>query len=492
MAARLDFTSEAFFRDPPKAIARLRTFGPVVATRFPLVGDVWITTTHDATAQVLKDSATFTLRKEDGDVAGLRWWMPGYVRTIANNMLTMDEPDHTRLRSIVDEAFRRRAIMDMQPRIRAIADTLADELFAAGSPADLVQRYARILPLSVISELLGLPPTDRPRFIAWANAMSSLTNAFSFFRLLFAFRKMRRYLAEQLELARKKGGEGLIAELVQVEREGGEITPDEMVSMVFLLLAAGSETTTHLISGSAFELLRNRDLQDWLEDDWNRVGIAVEEFLRFVSPVQFSKPRYLRQDVELEGVRLKKGDRVMVMLAAANMDPAVHDTPDRLDLERKPNRHISFGTGIHFCLGHQLARIETACALEALFVRWPKLALAVDPAQIHWRKRPGMRAIARLPVVAVGNSQPSPGAAATEPLLRIDIARAPRREQRPASSCVTRETISIAHALAPCTQQQGSNPCLTAARRISEQAPTARGRGTERSRTSRRTRSATT
>lgn len=414
MTVRLDFASEAYLRDPPRAIAALRMSGPVVATRFPLIGDVWITTTHDATAQILKDGATFTLRREDGDVAGLRWWMPGYVRTIANNMLTMDEPDHTRLRSIVDEAFRRRAIVAMEPRIRAIADGLADELFAEECPADLVQRYARILPLAVISELLGLPPADRPKFIAWANEMSSLTNVVSFFRLLFAFRKMRAYLERQLQIARVQGGEGLIAELIQVEREGGQITPDEMVSMVFLLLAAGSETTTHLISGSAYELLSNPGLRDWLEQDWSRVGLAVEEFLRFVSPVQFSKPRYVRRDVEVEGILLKKGDRVMVMLAAANMDPAMHVRPEHLDLERKPNRHLSFGTGIHFCLGHQLARIEAACALEALFVRWPKLGLAVEAAEIHWRRRPGLRAIAKLPVTAEGRGTPGRAGARLE------------------------------------------------------------------------------
>ncbi|WP_298242734.1 cytochrome P450 [uncultured Bradyrhizobium sp.] len=417
MTARLDFTSEAFFRDPPKAIASLRLSGPVVATRFPLIGEVWITTTHDATAQVLKDGATFTLRKEDGDVAGLRWWMPRYVRTIANNMLTMDEPDHTRLRGIVDEAFRRRAIVAMEPRIRAIADDLAAELFAKGDPADLVQRYARILPLAVISELLGLPQADRPRFIAWANEMSSLTSVVSFFRLLWAFRKMRAYLERQLQIAREQGGEGLIAELIQVEREGGQITPDEMVSMVFLLLAAGSETTTHLISGSAYELLRSPDLRDWLEQDWSRVGLAVEEFLRFVSPVQFSKPRYVRRDVDVEGVRLKKGDRVMVMLAAANMDPAMHECPETLDLERKPNRHMSFGTGIHFCLGHQLARIEAACALEALFTRWPRLGLAVEASQIRWRKRPGIRMIAQLPVMADAGERCPPAKGDAERLL---------------------------------------------------------------------------
>ena len=230
---------------------------------------------------------------------------------------------------------------------------------------------------------------------------------------------MRRYLEERLQIARSEGGEGLIAELVAVEREGGRITPNEMVSMVFLLLAAGSETTTHLISGSVYELLKNPALRDWLEQDWRHVGLAVEEFLRFVSPVQFSKPRYIRRDVELDGVRLRKGDRVMVMLAAANTDPAAHEQADRLDLERKPNRHISFGTGIHFCLGHQLARIEAACALEALFTRWPRLGLAVDASQIHWRKRPGIRAIAKLPVVAEGsgNREAKAGPADAEDLL---------------------------------------------------------------------------
>jgi cytochrome P450 len=396
MPPRVDFTNQEFFRDPAAGVKRLRACGSVVETRFPIIGKVWVTTTYELAARVLKDSNVFTLRKEGGRVAGLRWWMPARLGTLANNMLTMDEPDHTRLRGIVDEAFRRRAILAMEPHIRALADELAERLFAEGSPADLVARYARVLPLAVICELLGLPHADWPKFIAWANTVARLANVLDFLRMIGGLSRMQHYLKQRLRHARAHGGEGLIAELVRVEAEGGRITPDEMVSMVFLLLGAGSETTTHLISGSVYELLNNPGLRQWLTQDWSRLGLAIEEFLRFVSPVQFSKPRFVRHDIELDGVRLRKGARIMAMLVAANMDPQENEHPDQLDLARRPNRHISFGTGIHFCLGHQLARIEGMCALQALFTRWPDLALAVEPAQIRWRKRPGLRAIEKL------------------------------------------------------------------------------------------------
>jgi cytochrome P450 PksS len=227
-----------------------------------------------------------------------------------------------------------------------------------------------------------------------------LTGPLSFVRLLGAMKKMRRYMEERLKIAREQGGEGLIAELVQVEKEGGRIGHDELMAMLFLLLMAGSETTTHLLSGAVFELLRDPARRDWLEADWSRAGLAVEEFLRFVSPVQLSKPRFVREDVELEGVPLKRGDRIMALIVAANFDPAANEHPEKLELERRPNKHLSFGTGIHFCLGHQLARIEAICGLRALFTRYPKLRLAVAPSEIRWRRRPGLRSIEKLPVSA--------------------------------------------------------------------------------------------
>jgi cytochrome P450 len=404
MTLQADFASQDYFRNPAAAIEKLRTAGSVIEVRFPIIGKVWATTTQALADQVLKNTDTFTIRKDDGTVAGLRWWMPGIVRTLANSMLSMDEPDHKRLRDIVDEAFRRRAVLDMEPHIRATGDELADELFAEGSPADLVERFARKLPLSVITELLGLPLADRPKFIAWAGGLTRFTGALGFLAMIPNVLAMKRYMERHLETVRRKGGEGLIAEIVRVEKDGGQISPDEIVAMVFLLLFAGHETTTHLISGSVYELLRNPDLRDWLEEDWSRADLAVEEFLRFITPVQFTKPRYVRKDIELGGVRLRRGDRIMAMLAAANMDPQANPHPERLDLQRKPNRHIAFGTGIHFCLGHQLARIEARCALKSLFQRWPDLSLAVKESEITWRKRPGLRAIDRLPVMGVGQT----------------------------------------------------------------------------------------
>ena len=173
------------------------------------------------------------------------WWMPRILRVFANNMLTTDEPDHARLRGLVDEAFRRRAVLDMEPRIRAIADELAGSLFEQGSPADLVIRYARQLPLWVICELLGLPLADRPKFIAWAGRATSITGVLGLLRAAPALAAMKRYVERHLEQVGRVGGEGLIAELVRVEKEDARLSRDEMVAMVFLPRRARDHHASH-------------------------------------------------------------------------------------------------------------------------------------------------------------------------------------------------------------------------------------------------------
>ena len=288
-----------------------------------MIGRVWMTTTQEMASRVLKDNQVFTLRKDDGAVAGMRWWMPSIFRVFAKNMLTVDEPDHSRLRGIVEEAFRRRPVLDMTPRIRAIADQLADELFGQASPADLVVRYARALPLSVICELLGLPLADRPKFMAWANRATSASSALVFLRMVPTLVAIKRYLQHRLEHARAVGGQGLLGadpsrkgRCADKQRRDGRNGVSAPVRR--------SRDHDHLISGSVFELAKNPGLRDWLAEDWSKADLAVEEFLRFVSSVQFSKPRFIRQDVELGGVRLKRGDQIVAMLAAANLDPAAN------------------------------------------------------------------------------------------------------------------------------------------------------------------------
>ncbi len=398
----MELSDQSFMRDPAPVLAKLRAEAPLVRHRLPIIGEVWITTTQAAASQILKDQQNFTVRKANGKVVGMQWWMPRSIKRLAGNMLSMDEPDHTRLRSMVDQAFHRREIMTLETRVDALAEEFTAELFSGPQAGELVGNFARRLPLAVICELLGLPREDWPQFTHWASGLTRVTGVWSMMRALHGLSPMTRYLEARIEQARTGEGSGLIRELVSVEADGNPLTNDELLAMVFLLLVAGHETTTHLISGSVLALLQNPVQKEKLLSDWSGIDLAVEEFLRFVSPVQFTKPRNVRVDCEIEGVSLSRGDVVMPMLIAANYDPAVFDNPDKLDIQRKPNRHMEFGTGIHFCLGHQLARLEMRAALKALFGRYPNLVLADQ--QVRWHERFGLRALERLQVAEAGQT----------------------------------------------------------------------------------------
>ncbi len=394
------FTSRQFMAAPFAASDDLRNQGPLVQTRLPLVGKVWVTTTQTAFASVLKNPDLFSIRRGDGSVTLARWWMPKTVLLLANNMLAMDEPDHSRLRTLVDRAFRRDFISGLEPRIQAIADSLARKMFTESAEPDLVASFAGKLPLEVICELLGIRVEDRAMFGNWAESLTRIDGIFTALKAMRPILKMKDYVAGEIERQRSDPGEGLIGQLVAMQKSGEAISNDEMIAMVFLLLVAGHQTTTHVLSGGIFELLCQSKQKQWLLEDLSRLPLAVEEILRHVSAVQFSKPRNVRRDCMVEGVALKKGDVVMAMIVAANGDPSVIDAPHRLDLSRKPNRHVSFGAGPHFCLGHQLARMEIACALKALFGEYPDLKLAVPQQDIIWISRIGLRVIEKLPVVA--------------------------------------------------------------------------------------------
>ena len=393
-----ELQTQSFMRNPSNKLSELRNKAPLVQFKIPILGKVWLTTTQAATVQVLKDDKNFTVRKRNGKVVGLSWWMPRLLKRLTANMLSVDEPEHRRLRGIVDQAFHRRSVLSLEPDIASLANEYAGSLFANAQSADLITNYSRTLPLAVICNLLGLPKEDWTRFAEWAQGITTVKGILSFVFAINKLKPLTRYIEDRIQYEREHGGVGLIHELIQLDGEEDQLSDDELVAMVFLLLLAGHETTTHLISGGVLALLQHPDQLKALKDDWSKIDMAVEECLRFVSPVQTTKPRYVQEDCEVEGVNLAAGDLIMPMILAANYDPAVFENADKFDITRKPNHHIEFGSGIHFCLGHQLARLEMKAAIRILFEHYPDLALAVPEETIEWNERFGLRSLKVLPV----------------------------------------------------------------------------------------------
>ncbi len=347
---------------------------------------------------MVKDHETFVQEGRHAGksgVAGLQWWMPRTLKILTSNMLLKDEPDHRRLRKLVDAAFKRRDVLAMRAMIERRADRLLDGF---DGEADLLAGYARQLPLSVICDLLGLPEEDRGQFSHWTRSSTSVTGLWGLLRAVGPLRRMLAYVRGQIEDCRRRPRAGLISDLVQAEDDGDRLNEEELVSMIFLLLVAGFETTTHLIANSIIALEANpRQKAHLLEDLPGRIERAVEELARHTSPVQSTKPRFVARDTVFCGQPLKRGDIIMALIAAANADPAQFDAPDALRLDRFPNPHLVFSSGIHFCLGLQLARVEAQSALARLYGRYPDLEI-LDPDGLPWIERIGIRGVSALPV----------------------------------------------------------------------------------------------
>jgi len=395
-----DFSSAAAKADPLPIFAAMRAAGPVIPVKLPFVGRAWVTTTYAATAAMVKDNGLFVQEGRHAGrsgIPGFRWWMPRSMRLLANNMLQKDEPDHRRLRGLVDRAFARRDVQAMRGNIEAIADRLLDG-FEGRAEVDLAESFSRRLPFEVISDLLGVAEGDRGEFAALARRALSINSAAGLLLATGAFGRMLDYVRGQIAQSRRDPRPGLIGELVRAEEAGDRLDEGELLSMIVLLLIAGSETTTHLISDAVVALEENPEQKAFLLADPDaRMERAVEELARFASPVQSTKPRYVARDAEFFGQTLRRGELILALVAAANCDPAEFDHPERLDLARFPNPHLVFSSGIHFCLGQQLARVEAQSALKRLYARFPDLSLA-ELDRIAWIERLGIRGPKALPI----------------------------------------------------------------------------------------------
>jgi len=325
------------------------------------------------------------------------------TQIFSDMMLMSDPPDHTRLRKLANKAFTLRVVERMRSSMQATTDELLDGIEKDGRQDgrfDVIQDLANPLPAIVISEMLGVPAADREQFKIWSSALAAFLGnirmvAETAESALNSVLALSDYLREIISQRRLEPQEDLLSAFVAAEEEGDKFSEAELYSMCILLMIAGHETTTNLIGSGLLALLQNRDQLERLQADPGMIETAIEEFLLYDSPIQ-SAARIAMEDMELGGQSIDKGQRVAMIVGAANRDPERFSDPDRLDITREDNRHLSFGFGSHFCLGSALARVEGQITINAVVQRWPGLRLNGD--EIEWRYNPSFRSLISLPV----------------------------------------------------------------------------------------------
>ena len=387
--------SRRFKANPYPFYAELRALEPVRRVKLSLwLPAVWIVTRYEDALKVLKDE------RLSKDYFQKFPWLPSSLHPAHRNLLTLDPPDHTRLRSLVQKAFTPRLIERLGDRIQQLCDELLDR--AAPDPVvDLIEAYSLPLTMIVIAEMLGIPTADRPRFQPWARRAARAVSSAAltdFLISLPATRWLLRYGRSLVARRRSEPQDDLMTALIRAEESGDKLTEDEIVSMLLLLLIAGFETTVHLISSGAVALIQHPEQRRRFEEEPHLTESAIEEILRYTSPVEFSTPRVTREAITIGSTTIPPGELVAAGLGSANHDESQFPDPEQFDIARDPNKHLAFGSGWHFCLGAPLARLEGRIALTTLFRRFPDLRLAVPNQSLRWRKSVALRGLEALPV----------------------------------------------------------------------------------------------
>jgi cytochrome P450 len=395
----LDISSPQFKANPYPTYARLRAEEPVCRATIGGGRKAWLVTRHADVVALLRDGrfAKDPLNARDEHGESKAPWTPPLLRPIARNMLDLDAPDHTRLRALVQKAFVPRLVEQLRPRIASLTDELLGAAQRAGG-IELLSGYALPVPLTIIAELIGVPRADQHQFHRWSTRVVSVRSAADLALALPSIWRMLRYMRGLIAQRRAEPRDDLLTALVQAEEAGDTLTEDELLGMMFILLAAGHETTVNLLASGALALLQHPEQRERLRREPSLIKPAVEELARYVSPVECATERYAREDLELAGVRVARGDLVLGVLGSANRDEAVFNAPDTLDLGREPNRHLAFGMGAHYCVGAPLARLEAQIAFAALLDRWPNLRLTVQPETLRWRRHAFLRGLQALPL----------------------------------------------------------------------------------------------
>ena len=358
--------------------------------------NAWLFTRHADVDTILRDHQRFGNDPRKGELS--RRQRANLPPEEEFSLLFLDPPDHKRLRALVNKAFTPKAVNALEPHIRALLGALLDDI---DDPAgfDLMQAVAQPLPVIVIAEMLGVPPEDRAQFKIWsdqrARTLEPMIDARERAASDAAAKALEAYFRPIIKERRAAPKDDIVSALAQAEEEGDRLTEREMLNMLRLLLIAGNETTTNLIGNGVLALLRYPDQLQRLRDDPSLISSAVDELLRFDSPVQ-TDFRHVLSDCEVNGFAVRQRDNIVVLLGAANRDPDVFDDPDRLDIGRGDRSHLSFGRGIHHCIGAPLARLEGRIVLEMLLERFSQISLRGE--QPRFRNSIVLRGLESLPV----------------------------------------------------------------------------------------------
>jgi cytochrome P450 len=371
--------------------ARMRADDPVYEAVGPLTGNhIWLITRYADCEFVIRHPA---IGKEPGK-AGLPVEAVGGDELLTRSMISVDPPDHTRLRRLVNKAFTPRVVARLEPRIRDLVDGMLDAAAARGH-LEVIADLAFPLPVTVIAELLGIPAGDRERFREWSRAvLAPAADATAAQEAGLAF---AGYINDLAVRRRADPGEDLLSRLLVAEDEGEQLDHTELLAMVMLLLIAGHETTVNLIGNGVLALLDHPPAWRELADDPSLAPAVVEEVLRYDGPVEVAPLRFAYEDVAVGGSTIPRGGLVAPVLLAANRDPARFDDPDTFDVHRNA-RHLAFGHGIHFCLGAPLARLEGAIVFEQLARRFPSMTFGCERSELRWLEGLLMRGVTELPV----------------------------------------------------------------------------------------------
>ncbi|MER6174754.1 cytochrome P450 [Streptosporangium sp. NPDC001681] len=377
---------------PPERLASLREERPVTPMTYPDGRVGWLVTSYPAVRSILADPR-FSSRRELLNVPVPFPLMQEMRRPADPGMfIRMDPPDHTRYRKLLTAQFTVRRMKQLEPRIHEITEERLDAMEKAGPPQDLVREFALPIPSLVICELLGVPYSDRAEFQQATAVLLNLESAVEDIRAAVA--RVAAFFARLIELKRAEPADDLLSGLVT----GGELTDEELGNIGFLLLAAGHETTANMLGLGTFALLQHPDQLAALRADPSLIDNTVEELLRYLSIIHIGPIRAALEDVEVDGELIRAGEVVTLSIQAANRDPARFTDPDRLDITHPASGHLTFGHGLHQCLGQQLARVEMRTAFPMLFDRFPDLRLAVPAQEVRMRDTMSIYGVRELPV----------------------------------------------------------------------------------------------